>query len=311
MKRHRRRIDAGILRSKGTASRVVPWLTGAVLWTGFLVPADAAVFGYWSQPEQQAEISALELEGQTIAAIRFRGNRRVESEAMLLELSSAPGQALDRGKVGNDIRKLWELGYFSDIRVDAELTPAGVELIFVITERPTVRKVIVEGHLRVKLDDINEVLDLEKNEVLDLGKVAANVDKVRNLYAEQGFFLAEVNYTVREIPDEPGRIDVVLVISEAAEVVVRGLTFVGNSAISDEELRNHMFTRVGGFLSLISKKAGGVYNRELFAQGYARTFDGRLETWQHPPLNAAREIAGAVRARLLADPPVRAERRQP
>lgn len=37
---------------------------------------------------------------------------------------------------------------------------------------------------------------------------------------------------------------------------------------------------------------------ELFERGYARRFAGRFETWRHSPLNAAVEIAEAVRARL-------------
>lgn len=41
-------------------------------------------------------------------------------------------------------------------------------------------------------------------------------------------------------------------------------------------------------------------HRALYRAGFARPFDGRFETWTHPPLNAADQIAGAVRARFLA-----------
>ncbi len=39
-------------------------------------------------------------------------------------------------------------------------------------------------------------------------------------------------------------------------------------------------------------------HKELFEKGYARPWDGTLETWSHPPLNAAGDIAQAVRKRL-------------
>jgi hypothetical protein len=50
-------------------------------------------------------------------------------------------------------------------------------------------------------------------------------------------------------------------ISEAAETVVRKITFIGNQAFSDEELRKHMLTRVGGYLSVLSKRAAASSTR--------------------------------------------------
>jgi outer membrane protein insertion porin family len=207
--------------------------------------------------------------GEPIAEIRFKGNQRVEAEAMQLELVSRVGKPVRAADLANDLKRLWALGYFEDVSVEGEVTASGVLLTYVVRERPTVRKIVVDGNDKVKLDDINEQLDLEKNEVLDLGKVKANVEKVRQLYTQEGFFLADVDYAVRPVDDEPGKVDVVFVISEAAEVVVKDITFVGNKAIGDDVLRKQMFTRVGGYLALISKKAGGVYNREAFTQDYA------------------------------------------
>jgi outer membrane protein insertion porin family len=209
------------------------------------------------------------LKGKKIVEVRFRGNRRVESEAVALEISSAVNKTVDVDRIGSDIRKIWALGYFEDVQVESEETPAGVILTFVLRERPTIRKIIVEGNNKIKLDDINDVLDLAQSEVLDLGKVATNVEKVRSLYTEQGFFLAEVSYLVRAVHDEAGKVDVVLVVAESSEVIVRRVDFVGNKAISDEDLRKNMFTRAGSFFTYLNKKAGGVFNRDMFAQDYA------------------------------------------
>ena len=217
-----------------------------------------------------------EVFGQPIIEIRFEGNRRVESEAMLLELDSSVGELVGQRKLANDLRRLWSLGYFEDVRVDGELTDRGVVLTYVVKERPSVRKIIVEGNKEIKLDDINEELDLEKNEVLDLGKVKANIEKIRALYTESGFFLAEVSYELRPVPDEPGKVDIAIVITESAEVIVRQIDFVGNKAFTDKELRKHIGTRVGGYISVFIKKAGGFFNKEAFTQDYAflRSFYG-------------------------------------
>lgn len=210
-----------------------------------------------------------EVWNQPISEIRFRGNRRVESEAMLLEIDSNVGELVTPDKLGRDLKALWALGYFEDISVEGELTPAGVVLTYVVKERPTIRKIIVEGNDKVKLDDINEILEIEANAVLDLGKVKANVEKIKALYTESGFFLAEVDYAVRPVEDQPGKVDVVFQVNEAEEVIVRSVTFVGNTALSDDDLRKVMITRVGGYLTIVTKKAGGVFNREAFVADYA------------------------------------------
>ncbi|MCA9684826.1 MAG: hypothetical protein KC457_21765, partial [Myxococcales bacterium] len=210
-----------------------------------------------------------EVWNQPISEIRFRGNRRVESEAMLIEIDSNVGELVTPEKLARDLKALWALGYFEDVYVEGELTPAGAVLTYVVKERPTIRKIIIEGSSKVKLDDINEVLDLEGNSVLDLGKVKDNVGKVQALYTENGFFLAEVDYAVRPVEDEPGKVDVVIIVNEAEEVIVRSITFVGNKALTDDQLRRVMITKVGGYLSIISKKSGGVFNREAFVADYS------------------------------------------
>ncbi len=260
--------------SKAASFRAaVASLLGLLLFVGLVLGPAGASAG--RLPGLERKIAAQfqpalpsELYGQPISEIRFRGNRRVESEAMLLELDSSPGELVTRQKLATDLRRLWGLGFFEDLRVDGEMTPAGVRLTYVVKERPTIRKIVVEGNDEVKLDDINEVLDLTLNEVLDLGKVKGNIEKVRAVYTEKGFFLAEVDYAIRPVEDEPGKVDLAIVITEAAEVIIRSVTFVGNKAIDDKELSRNMATRAGNYLSLISKRAGGVYNRDIFAQDY-------------------------------------------
>lgn len=206
---------------------------------------------------------------QPISDIQFRGNRRVESEAMRLELDSNIGELVTPDTLSRDLKALWALGYFEDVYVEGELTPAGVVLTYVVKERPTIRKLIVEGNSKIKLDDINEVLDVEPNSVLELGAIKANVEKIKALYTEKGFFLAEIDYAVRPVEGQPGKVDVVFVINEAEEVIVRSITFVGNKALTDDQLRKVMITRVGGYMTVVSKKSGGVFNREAAAADYS------------------------------------------
>lgn len=261
-------LRAHLARRGSPAARVVAALVCALLCLfGQVASALPSVADIGSEFFFRAAAAGVpqELYGQPIVDIRFEGNRRVESEAMMLELESHVDAVVNPRNLATDIKRLWGLGKFDDIRIEGELTPSGVVLTYIVKERPTIRKIVVEGNSKIKLDDINEQLDLKLNAILDVGAVRANVEKVKQLYVEKGFFLAEVTYGLRPVEDEIGKVDIQIVISEAAETIVRKITFIGNQAFTDDELRKHMITRVGGYLSVVTKKAGGVFNKEAFA----------------------------------------------
>lgn len=263
-------------RRRAHANRWRRWCVGlvalcAVLLVGRAAQAQPLPRGDWQAIWTAAQLAEVpgELYGHPIAEIRFEGNNRVESEAMLLELDSSVGELCQPRKLGADLKRLWGLGYFEDVRVEGEMGPRGVVLTYVVKERPTIRKIIIEGNDKVKLDDINEQLDLQKNQVLDLGKLKANIEKVKQVYTDGGFFLADVSYELRPVEKEPGKVDLAIVIDEASEVIVRSIDFVGNKAFDDKDLRKHILTKAGGYISVVAKKAGGVFNKEAFQQDFA------------------------------------------
>ncbi len=172
---------------------------------------------------------------QRIDRVSFEGNRRVEQQTLYATVVSRPGSELDVGKVQLDIRALWRTGWFEDVR--AELRD-GVELVFLLDERPVVRKVLVDGNRGVKLSDINEVLDLKRDAILDPTAVARNRDKLRVLCEKQGYPLAVVREDVR--PVDGDSVDVWFLIEERGKIEVKQVDFLGNEAIDDGELRRVM-----------------------------------------------------------------------
>src|SRR5690606_10946029 len=117
------------------------FLLGVVVWRGgVLAPGivhAAPVRDAWMTAVNQAIPD--DLVGQPIADIRFEGNRRVESEAMMLELDSHLGELVSRRTLANDLRRLWGLGFFEDVSVAGELTTRGVVLVYTVKERPSIR----------------------------------------------------------------------------------------------------------------------------------------------------------------------------
>src|SRR5215467_14564949 len=65
------------------------------------------------------------LQGRAIERVQFRGNRKVEDDAIRVQLLSKPGTLLDSAKLREDLRAMWKMGFFADIQVEAERSAGG------------------------------------------------------------------------------------------------------------------------------------------------------------------------------------------
>jgi outer membrane protein insertion porin family len=203
----------------------------------------------------------LSLQGRAIERVQFRGNRKVEDDAIRVQLLSKPGTLLDASKLREDLRAMWKMGFFADIDVEAEVAPSGgVTLTFAVKEKPSIRKVLIGGNSELGLDKINEVLDLELDAIVDVTKVKKNREKIADLYVQKGFYLATVDYEVK--PVNESEVDVWFTVDEKAKVKIREVQFIGNNSISDDELRGSIATRREDALTFLNDS--GTYSQEAF-----------------------------------------------
>lgn len=208
-------------------------------------------------------------EGDTVDEIAVSGNRRVDAESVLNQVRLQKGRPLSLSVVGQDIRRIFKLNFFDDVRVDATRTKAGrVIVTYIVSEKPAVTEIAYEGYDELDLDDIQGVVNIQPNSVLDINTIKVNAEKIRALYTEKGFFLAEVDYDIEIEPNRPESARIVFKIHEYAKVEVRRVTFLGNKRIPDEELKNIMATREGDWGSFLT--SFGSFKEEAFQQDIQR-----------------------------------------
>ncbi|MBN2342909.1 MAG: outer membrane protein assembly factor BamA [Deltaproteobacteria bacterium] len=197
----------------------------------------------------------------TIVGIEVTGNKRVGADDIRANIGTRKGMTYNAARISRDIKAIYNLGFFNDVQVFLTEVEGGILLRFQLQEKRAISEVRVEGNDEVDEEDILEVIDLKENTPLDIPSVHKNVQKIKDLYVEQGFFLSEVTYRLEEAKGE-NNYDVVFVISEHAQVEVRKISFVGNHAISDAEINRYMTTRTGGPFSLLTDS--GKFNRDMF-----------------------------------------------
>ena len=221
---------------------------------------DAAAEGPAAAPELPAEpVPKVATPSLKVARVHFRGNRKVEDDAIRAVIKTKPGLNINQELLRDDVRAIWKMGFFEDVQVEStEVKGTGeLAIVFVLREKPTISKIYVAGNDEVSLTKINEVLDIKKDQVLDLAKLKKNVQKIKELYVEKGFYMAEVDYELKR--PSGSEVEVWFRCREHAKVEVRRVNFVGNKAISDEELRQVLVTREGNILSIMTQ--AGTYRR--------------------------------------------------
>ena len=205
--------------------------------------------------------TGVEMQGRPIERVQFRGNRKVEDDAIRVQLLSKAGALYDTSKMRDDIRAMWKMGFFADVNVEAEVgATGGLTLTFAVKEKPSIRKVLIAGNSELGLEKINEVIDLELDTIVDIGKVKKNREKIAEQYVQKGFYLATVDYEIK--PVNEAEVDVWFKIDEKAKVKIRDVQFIGNRSIPDEELRLAIATRREDALSMLNDS--GVYSQEAF-----------------------------------------------
>ena len=220
-----------------------------------------------SEPPPSAALPAGEAErarGLPLQKIEVLGNRRVTAADVLTYVRERVGQPFKPETLTQDVRELWNSGFFDDIEVDLERHDEGVDLRFVVRERPSISSITFEGNDEISKDDLNEGIEIKPNTILSLPAVRRTVQKIRDMYAEKGYFLAEVQNEV--VPQKNNEVGIKFKITEHGQVSVRRITFIGNQNVDSAELRSLMLTGNAGFFAFGS---GGPFRQDAFERDIA------------------------------------------
>ena len=197
----------------------------------------------------------------TIASIKFRGNKKIENDAVTARLVSKVGDTYSTAKIRQDVDGLFKTGFFYDVQVDRVIHDKQIDLTYILLEKPSVVEISYKGNSEVETDDLKEAAGIKPFEILNMTKVREASDKLQKLYEDKGYFLVRVSPRVETIT-EGETVRLVFDIQENDKVKVKRVSFLGNNNIPDGKLKGMMQTQEGGFFSFISDK--GAYKQDAF-----------------------------------------------
>ncbi len=203
--------------------------------------------------------SIVHAEGEKLSEVQIQGNRRIESAAILNVVKFKAGDILYTDKTDADIRAIHKLGYFQDVQASVEQSEKGTILIYTVLEKPIVRDIKFEGNKELTTDKLKEVLEFRQNTIYSPKDLAKSVAKMKKLYGDDGFYLAEITPQI----DKSSATDLTITfkIVEGQKILITDIRFDGNKAFSNRKLRGIMETKEKWFLSWLT--GAGTYKEEV------------------------------------------------
>jgi outer membrane protein insertion porin family len=184
-----------------------------------------------------------------VTAIEVRGVKRIEEGSVKSKISQKTGEPLSNEKTSEDIKAIFKMGYFDDVRVEIEPFEGGLKLIYLVEEKPTIIKVDFQGNKEFEDSKLKEKITLTSGAISDVTLINENAVKLRTFYEDEGYYLAKIVPVVRKVGK--GEVAVTFQINEGEKVKIREIRIEGNKALSSKKITGVMKTKVRGWLSFI------------------------------------------------------------
>ena len=198
-------------------------------------------------------------DGEKIAEVVVRGNRRVEASAILGATAIKAGDTLDSDRTDADIRSIFKLGQFQEVQVSSEPVTGGVVLVYSVIEKPIVRDIRFEGNNELKQDKLLEGLPVRRNGIFSQKDLDKAVAKLKKQYQDEGFYLVAVEPQIEQRSST--EYQVTFKVTEGKKIRISTITFEGNAAFSPRKLRGVMETKEEWFMSWLT--GAGTYKEEV------------------------------------------------
>ncbi|MCD2519435.1 outer membrane protein assembly factor BamA [Massilia sp. G4R7] len=194
--------------------------------------------------------NALAVNPFVVKDIRVEGIQRTEAGTVFSYLPVRVGETFDDDKATAAIKALFATGFFKDIRLEEE---NGV-LVVLVEERPAISSVDFTGTKEFEKDNLVKALGeigVGVTKIFDKAAVDRAEQELKRQYLSHGLYGVKITTTVT--PIERNRVTIMFNVDEGEIAKIRQITFVGNKAFSDKQLREQQELSTSGWFTWYSK----------------------------------------------------------
>ncbi|MEK6582688.1 MAG: outer membrane protein assembly factor BamA [Nitrospirota bacterium] len=193
-----------------------------------------------------------------VNSIEVKGLKRIEEGAVKSRITHKTGEPMASEKTANDIKNIYKMGYFDDVKVEIEPLEGGVKLIYLIKEKPSIIKIDFQGNKEFDDEKLKEKITITSNSIADIVLIQDNADKLHAFYEEEGYWLSAIVPVVNKTSDD--EVSLTYQIEEGPKVKIKDIILEGNKAMSTKEIKKVMKTDTWWLFSFMT--SSGYYKKD-------------------------------------------------
>ena len=196
------------------------------------------------------EITAGTSRDFVIASISPEGNKNIDSGAILRKIKSKVGDAYDPSVLREDLKSIFQMGYFDDVQVDVKDSPKGKSVIFKTVEKPVIGSLTYKGIKELDEKDVKEAANIKEQSILNPSKINNSVESIKTFYRSKGYYNTTVSPEIAY--PTPQSAELTFAIDEGKKIYIKEILFRGNTTFKNSELQDVMKTSTKWIFSWIT-----------------------------------------------------------
>ena len=153
----------------------------------------AAIVGLSVSCTAFSPVSAADITGKTVTAVKITGMTTVGENTILGAVKTKAGEKASPDTIKQDLQSIYEMGYFFDVAANFTEVPEGVQVTYTVMENPTLKEIIVKGNTKVTTEKIKSILTVQPGATLNAKTLNDNMRAIEKYYHDQGYILARVS----------------------------------------------------------------------------------------------------------------------
>jgi outer membrane protein insertion porin family len=223
-----------------------------------------------------------------VTALEVTGNKSISSNTILSKMKTRPGIAYQDNVISDDLKRLYILGYFSDIKINTEPYNEGLKVLITVVERPLIDKVSLSGK-KISLEQdkkIKEAIKSKPGQYLDYPVLSEDVETIKKVYEKKGYAQTEVE-SKSDVDAQTNKATVEFKIIQGKSQRIKNIYVEGNVSFTDARI-----------LKLIKTKRAWTFNPGILKDEVIAEDMERIKTFYHK----AGFIDVAVDSEVKSDP---------
>jgi len=189
------------------------------------------------------------LKAEEFKDILINGNERISDETILIFSEIPNQQFLDENSINNILKKLYESGFFKDVKVNIKNN----NLIIDVIENPIIQTVFIEGIKRKKTEsELYKILSLKNRSSFNLNLIKVDEISILNYLKNDGYYFSKITSSYQDLGNN--KIDLFYKIYLGKKAKISKISFIGEKKFKDSKLRNIILSEEYKFWKLISGK---------------------------------------------------------